>query len=123
MKDAMDDNYFSLVKELLSGNPAEALEWLRGGSPTSRRSLGEKQKTEDSIAFVQQLYDLGAEQVLAVEINEYNRGQNTSQLLVQLPYDDEARARLFAFERNLVEPRGFDGMADEGQEYLYLELN
>jgi len=119
----MDDNYFSLVKELLSGPKAEALEWLRSGSKASRRSLGEKQKTEDSIAFVQQLYDLGAEQVLAVGINEYHQGQNTSQLLVQLPDDDHARARLFAFERDLVEPRGFDGTADEGQEYLYLELD
>jgi hypothetical protein len=119
----MDESYYQFIKQFLASNKAEALEWLRGGSEKSFRNLGEMQTTQESIAFVEHLYDLGAEQVLAVEIDEYDGGQNTGYLLVQLPYDDNARIRLFAFERQHAEQFGFEGETDEGQEYLYLKLD
>ena len=118
----MDDLYYQLVREFLASNKAEALAWLRAGSDTSFRNLGEME-ADDSVAFVQRLYDLGAEKVLAVEIDEDSDGANTGHLLVQLPADDAARERLFAFERDHAESHGFDATPDEGQEYLYLKLD
>lgn len=118
----MDDLYHQLVKEFLASNKAEALSWLRAGSDTSFRNLGEME-ADESIRFVQHLYDLGAETVLAVAIDEYPDGANSGNLLVQLPPDDAARERLFAFEREHAESHGFDGTPDEGQEHLYLKLD
>ncbi len=118
----MDDSYRQFIKQFLSSNKAEALEWLRAGSDTSFRNLGEME-AEELIEFVERLYDLGAEKVLAVEIDQYPEGANTGHLLVQLPSDGDAREKLFAFEREHAESHGFDGTPDEGQEYIYLKLN
>ncbi|SRR6266536_5561832 len=118
----MDESYGRLIKQFLTGKTAEALEWLRGGSETSFRNLGEME-TEESVEFIERLYDLGAEQVLAVEIDEYPEGENTGHLLVKLPADDHARVKLFAFEREHAESHGFEGTLDEGQEYIYLKLD
>src|SRR4051794_23591656 len=79
----MDDSYEQLIKQFLSGTKAAALEWLRAGDDNSFRNLGEM-GADESLAFVQRLYDLGAEQVLAVEIDEYPEGANTGHLLVRL---------------------------------------
>ena len=118
----MDDLYHQLVKEFLASNKAEALSWLRGGSDTSLRNLGEMEPDE-SIRFVEHLYDLGAETVLAVGIHEDPDGANSGNLLVEPPPDDAARERLFAFEREHAESHGFDATPDEGQEYVYLKLD
>ena len=118
----MDELFHQLLKQFLASNKAEALSWLRGGSDTSVRNLGEME-AEESIRFVQHLYDLGAETVLAGEIHEYPDGANSGNLLVQLPSDDAARERLFAFERDHAESHGFDATPDEGQEYVYLKLD
>jgi hypothetical protein len=56
----MDDSYHQLIKQFLASNKAEALEWLRAGSENSFRNLGEME-ADESIQFVQRLFDLGAE--------------------------------------------------------------
>jgi hypothetical protein len=117
----MDDE--QLVNHFLASSTAEALAWLRAGGETTFRNLGEM-RADESIRFVQRLYDLGAEKVLAVKIDEYPEGANTGHLLVQLPSDDDAaRERLFAFEREHAESQGFNGTPDEGQEFIYLKLD
>jgi hypothetical protein len=118
----MDDLTRQLIKRFLAGKKAAALEWLRGCPEGSFRNLGEME-AEESVDFVRRLYDLGAEQVLAVEVDEYPDGANTGHLLVQLPSDAAARQRLFAFDREHAESLGFEGDPDEGQEYLYLMLD
>jgi hypothetical protein len=117
----MDDSG-QLIKRLLACRKAEALEWLRVGPVDSFRNFG-KMEAGESIEFVRRLYDLGAEKVFAVEIHEYAEGANTGHVLVQLPVDDDARGRLFAFERGHAESQGFEGTPDEGQEYVYLRLD
>src|SRR4051812_28059329 len=109
----MDESYQQFMKQFLASNKAEAREWLRAGSDDLVRTLGEME-ADESIAFVQRLYDLGAEKVLAVEIDDYAVGANTGHLLVELPADDAARERLFAFEREHAESHGFDGTPDVG---------
>jgi hypothetical protein len=110
-------------EKLLASHKAEALEWLRASSPASFRNLGEMETTEESIDYVQRLYDAGAVKVLAVEIDEYGSDQNTGHLLVQLPSDKAARRRLFHLEKQQAESVGYDGKNDDGQEYLYFKLD
>jgi hypothetical protein len=111
-----------VIAEMLASNKAEAIGWLRAGSQSSFRNLGEMETTEESIAFAQRFYDLGAGSVLACNIGEYDEGQNSGHLLFQLPPDDKARERLFA-AREHAESMGFEGEPDEGQEYLFMMLD
>ena len=118
----MDDSYQQFIKHFLTSKKSEALDWLRGGSDGSFRNLGEMESHE-SVEFVERLYDLGAEKVLAVEIEEYPEGATSGNLIVQLPADDVKREQLFSFEREHAESHGFEGTPDEGQEYLYFKLD
>ncbi len=119
----MEDRHTKFIRRLLDSKHAEALEWLRKASPDSFRNLGEMDSTEESIRFVQNLYDLGAQKVVAVEIDEYDEGENTGHLVVELPPDPLPRQKLFAFERQHAESLGFDGVEDTGQQHLYLKLD
>ena len=112
-----------VIAKMLKSRKAEALSWLRGGSAASFRNLGEMATTEESIAFVQHFYDLGAESVLACNIVEYDNAQNSGHLLIRLPSDHAARVRLFAAEREHAESMGFEGEPDVGQEYLFMMLD
>jgi hypothetical protein len=78
---------------------------------------------EESIAYVQRLYDAGALEVLAVKIYDDGLDQNTGHLLVRLPNDPLARQQVFELEREQAEALGFVGAKDEGQEYIYLKLD
>jgi len=111
------------VKKLLASRKSEALEWLEGGSAKSFRNIGELETTEESIAFIQRLYTLGAKTVLAVEIIEWEEGENTGNLLVELPREGHLRIELFAFEKQHAESMGFEGAEDTGQLYLYFKLD
>ena|SRR5437763_35159 len=118
----MNEEYHTLVKELLSGPHAEALEWLRAAIG-NRRTLGEHRTTAQGIALVEQLYELGAVQVLAVALSESPTGRGcTRYLLVELPEEARGRESLFHFEREYAEGRGLEGQRDEGQLYLFLDV-
>ena len=112
-----------VIREMLASNKAEAIEWLRAGSRSSFRNLGEIETTEESIAFAQRFYDLGAESVLACKIMKYHVGQNSGHLLIQLPSDHRARKRLFAAHGEHAESMGFEGEPDEGQKFLFMMLD
>jgi hypothetical protein len=118
-----EDFHHKLVDKLLSSRKAEALAWLKGGSAKSFRNIGEMDMTEESIAFIERIYSLGAKTVLAVDIIEWERGENTGKLLVELPRDRFLRSELFAFENQLAESMGFDGAEDVGQRYLFFKLD
>jgi len=115
-----DDEQF--VERMLASDRAEARQWL-GAAPGAVRYLGELEP-DASLELVERLYELGAAEVLAVEIEREpgSEDQTTNHLLVRLPLNLAARARLFAFENEHAESEGFDGEADRGQEYLYLKL-
>ena len=117
----MNEHEAKLLKKLLRTRKAEAMSWLRGHSATSYRNLGEMEH-EPSVALVRRLYDAGATKVLAVDIDQDSVGESSSDLMVELPEDADARERLFDLQREIVEPQGFEGDADEGEQYLYLKL-
>ena len=112
-----DRFYSQLIEETRS---AEARAWLASGSAT----LGELDAQESS-QFVETAYSLGAEKLIAVEIDEYpDLGfENTGRLCVELPDDPEARKRVFFWAHQLAEEQGFEGEPDVGQRYLFLMLD
>jgi hypothetical protein len=118
----VNDEYTSIIKQFLSGPHAEALEWLRSGAG-NERTLGEHRSTDQSISLVERLYGLGAEKVVAVDLQDYGDGTGgTRYILVELPDEHRRRDPLFAFEREHAEARGFDGTPDEGQLYLFFDV-
>jgi hypothetical protein len=106
---------------------AEALAWLREAKKPDERTItggdGEGWRGAEAIAVVQELYDLGAVCVTAVEINgrvEKSRHQDTSTLIIELPRDPEKRARLFEWEANFAEEQGWDPATDDGRDYMLI---
>jgi hypothetical protein len=77
----------------------------------------------ESIALVQEIYDAGAVEVLAVEIDDYpDDGQNTGKLVIRLP-NGEQRKGVFAWAGSAAEAQGFDPEQDMGQSYLFVMLD
>jgi hypothetical protein len=111
------------VDKLLSSRKAEALAWPKGSSAKSFHNIGELATTEESLAFVQSIYSLGARAVAAVKIMTYDQDENTGDLLVELLRDRFLRSELFAFQKKHAESKGFDGTEDNGQLYLYFKLD
>jgi hypothetical protein len=110
------------VADLLRGPNAEAREWLRGGHPNSR-NLGDMEPAE-SLAWVERLYELGAAEVMAVEIETFPGRDEamTNHVLARLPADPKVRQQLFDFENACADSEGFSGERDVGQEYVYFKL-
>lgn len=101
----------------------EALAWLLGGKPDSR-SLGELPTTDASIHMVKELYSIGATTVTAVNIDNYDSGEeNTGKLLVSLPEDSAARAKVLDWCAEWAEQLGFEPECDVGQERVFVMLD
>ncbi len=112
------------IEELLnSPQSKEALAWLEGGNPESR-SLGELPSTTASIQLVREIYALGATRVTATNIKTYDTGEeNTGKLIVSLPREASARARVFAWCAEQAEQLGFEPDRDVGQEHVFVMLD
>jgi hypothetical protein len=113
----LNDDYSQMIRDFLTGPHAEAVSWLQGGAG---RTLGELQSHDQSLFLVNRFYALGAQSVIAVELDP--DGEGCRHLLIQLPRRDSLRDAIFAFERAGVEDHGFDGTPDEGQEYLFVDV-
>jgi len=113
----------AFARERLQSRAAEARGWFNNSPDKGLRTLGEL-SPEVSLDLVNALYELGALAVTAVEIEDIpgTSEQTTNHLIVQLPVDPAARARLFAFERAVAREGGFDPEPDCGQAYVYLKL-
>ena len=125
MEDATrEQNKRFITARLADPNKAEAMSWLSSGPPGSVRTLGEMESNEASVAFVRRLYDLGAVEVLAVEIDTDENGDaNSGALLITLPDDPVARERLFGWSAQQAADMGFDGYEDFGQRHLFVMLD
>jgi len=101
---------------------AEALAWLEGSG--GRNTLGELLTAEESIALVKEAYDAGAEEVLAIEIDEYDDAhENTGKLIIRVPLAGAARERVFKWCALQAEGQGFEGEKDIGQTHIFVALD
>src|SRR6187200_33440 len=109
---------------LVSDDTREVLKWLRGAPDGELYSLGELGTTEESVALAQEIYDAGAVEVLAVEIDDYpGEGQNSGKLVIKLSDKPENRKGVFAWAAANAESLGFDPEVDTGQRYLFSMLD
>ena len=111
------------LEKLLNETPrkAEALHWLQQ-SDGKQRMIGdssEDMNVADSLRFVQDLYQRGARQVTAIDIDASGSGmESTSTLIVEMPGEASARQRVLEIEGKTAQKHGFDPVADEGQKYI-----
>jgi antitoxin component YwqK of YwqJK toxin-antitoxin module len=112
-----------LPLQLLRGSHVrEALAWLEETRQPSR-SVGEAIEQEESIRLIKKLYNLGAVSVHAVEIDGGPADdQNTGRLVIEMPREKLARAKLLRFCGTLAREEGFDPESDLNQDYVLLML-
>jgi hypothetical protein len=97
----------------------EARAWLEGGGKKSVRFIGEM-PPEQSVEFVEELYRLGAKEVLAVKIDRNMPYESINTMIVALPSDPNARRKIFSFEGKRTGSEGFDPYEDYGQSHLHV---
>lgn len=105
-----------LVQRLLSTRTAEARGWLRTSAPTLKKTLSELNATQ-SATLVEDLYTAGAVQVLAADIDEDMKGNQTAdKLVIALPANARQREaiRELCAHRKLV----FSPERETGQSHL-----
>jgi hypothetical protein len=113
----------TFIQTLLATITAPALQWLSESTEPAPRTLGEMD-TALSTEFVNALHELGAAEVLAVQI-EMDPGsdaQTTNHLVAKLPDDPPARARIMAFDKTHASNMGFESEGDWGQDHVYMML-
>ncbi len=119
-KNGHHERYERLMARLLSTPKTEAREWLRTGGSGSKKTLGEF-NAKKSVSVVTGLYDAGAVEVLAVDIDEDLKGnQHTHKLVASLPADIREREaiRNWCARQHFV----FSPEKDSGQPHLAIFL-
>ena len=109
------------LHELLGAGPhAEALEWLR----ENNRTLGEGLAGEEAIALIEKLYQAGATEVIAAEIDKDTDGdENTGKLIVKLPDDGGRRKKTIRMCNSLNADVGLEAERDIGQRFTIVVLD
>jgi hypothetical protein len=105
-----------VVASLLRTPKAEAWTWL---NERNDRTLGEM-TFEESAEYVAKAYSAGALRVIAVGLDA--EGLSTNHLVIEVPEDEQDRAKVFRFERAQARRGGFQGEEDIGQRFLFLKL-
>jgi len=103
---------------MASTTKAEAREWMK-----QPKHVFFKAEPKQVARFVQEFYDAGATQVLICDIDEEEGTQYGEGLLVVLPKDKDARAKLFAIGVRADTAYQNDPTTDKGQKYLYYSLD
>jgi hypothetical protein len=103
---------------MASTTKAEAREWMK-----QPKHVFFKAEPKQVAHFVQEFYDAGATQVLVCDIEEEEGVQYGEGLLVVLPKDKDARAKLFAIGVRADTAYQNDPTTDKGQKYLYYSLD
>jgi 3'-phosphoadenosine 5'-phosphosulfate sulfotransferase (PAPS reductase)/FAD synthetase len=98
----------------------EALSWLRKPDGKERTIGDGGQDAAASLHLVKDLYQRGAIEVTAIDIETDTHLETTSTLIVKLPQEASARKRVFQTEATIAREGGFDAVDDEGQHYLML---
>jgi hypothetical protein len=115
-----------LIHRLLS-DPAkvEAQDWLKSEKTGKSRTVGSCETNRDSLEFVQEIYNLGAPEIFAVNIHAKpnSAGERTGKLVVTLPEDPKQRSAIFDWCKHQGESLGFTPDADHGESHLFLLLD
>lgn len=102
----------------------DAIEWLHGSSGQCVRTIGELPSVEDSISWVNEFIEGGANRVFVIYVQtDDDGGQNTGHLLIELPSEprDRKRALEFCNEQNRL--TGHRSVKDVGQQFVHVILD
>jgi len=105
-------------KVMASSAKAEARKWLQ-----QRSHCFFKTDRGDVVRFVEEFYGAGATEVLIGDIEEGQGAELGQSLLVVLPNDVSARAKLFEIGLRADDAFQCDHVSDKGQKYLYYSLD
>jgi hypothetical protein len=103
---------------MASTTKAEAREWMQ-----ATNHVFFKEDAKQVAQYVEDFYQAGATQVLVADIEEYNGYQYGEALLIVLPKDAAARAKIFQVGSRADTDFQNDPVSDQGQKYLYYSLD
>jgi hypothetical protein len=103
---------------MASSTKTEARQWMK-----QPKHVFFKADPKEVAQFVEDFYQAGAVQVFIADIEEENDNQYGESLLVVLPKDANARAKLFEVEARADTAFQDDPVTDKGQKYLYNGLD
>ena len=104
----------------------EARSWLAANPNPSPLASNRFESPAAALAFVDSLYDLGADSVYVLNVQQDSAwiaregGPYADAILVALPRREEIRRPLFERGAREALREGFSAEVDEGQRYLYL---
>src|SRR5580704_745237 len=96
-EDARNEHEQLILRLLADPTKREALQWLKDDERGGNRTIGACATTQDSMEFVRKIYGLGAEEVLAVNVQSRSKGtgERTGKLVVALPQNPKRRRAIF----------------------------
>jgi len=103
----------------------EARAWITANANPNAFARNRFDSKEAARAFLDSLYASGADTVYVLNVQQDSAwiqregGPYADALLVRLPSDAAARARLFEFGARETRSEGFEQERDRGQRYLY----
>jgi len=103
---------------MASTTKAEARAWMK-----QPKHVFFKTDAKEVAKFVEEFYGAGATQVLICDIEEVEGAQFGEGLLVVLPKEKEARAKLFEIGSRVDTAFQNDPVTDKEQKYLYYSLD
>jgi hypothetical protein len=103
---------------MASATKAEARQWMK-----QPKHVFFKADPKEVAQFVEDFYNAGAPQVFIADIEEQEGYQYGESLLVVLPKNANARAKLFEVEARADTAFQDDPVTDKGQKYLYNSLD
>lgn len=99
---------------MASSTKGEARAWMK-----EPKHVFFKADPKEVAKFVEDFYNAGAVQVLIGDVEEEQGNQFAGSILVVLPTDAPARAKLFAIDARADTAFDCDPVSDKGQKYLY----
>jgi hypothetical protein len=108
-----------VLKLLRQKDKREAANWLTTAPKGVHRNIGEMTH-EDSVKYIKDLYQLGAREIVAVNIGINGMYESTDTLVATLPDKPAARKAIWDSEEKRVEEMGYEMEPDVGQQYMFL---
>ncbi len=116
------NNEDAYIAKQLSTTPhkLEALSWLQQADGKDRM-VGDGDLDEPaSLQLIKDLYQRGAVDVTAIDIDADAHMETTQTLIVEMPHQAAAREKLLQIEAKVAAQGGFDPVGDQGQKYFML---
>jgi len=100
------------------GSREDAASWIRN----KNHALGERD-WRGSKRLVDRFLELGCLHVYACKIDRCDEGANTGHLVLELPMERDARAKVLKAIGRVASDAGYEGPFDDSQRYGYVKLD